>query len=338
MVAYSDEASKGIMSAQPKGFAVRRLKRGPNGRIQVVFVDVKTGKEVNPDTYNVITPAELPGELDLQQKPENDPKEKKEERSLTEETVLPESRSGGDLVNQVAGEGIGRTAANNYGYINKPGIMNMAGSLPGPFGFFGNLANTAININNTVATNEAKSMLGMEKKGFLSDIAKNAVASTKLGSKFVDTTSGYIGDISVPGEERTIPVGFEAQDALGRTTLTPDEARMRQQLAGATPATPMETAASKQAFKQENPQQQGLIRSLFSGAKSVFSNLFSAEDQQTDRLATEGSSYPDRPSLSDSERSRITQSLSASDGFGSDPLSESQQARDAVNSGIGGLW
>lgn len=139
----------------------------------------------------------------------------------------------------------GDSAAENYGYINKPAAMGFANYMPGPIGMASKMVNGAINVSNTEATNTARGMLGMEQKSMV----KGAFNDGK----------GYVGDVSYNGV--TSPVGFEASTPDGRTTLTPNEARMRQQLSGAKEATKEESKANTKSFKSQNPR--GLISRVF---------------------------------------------------------------------------
>lgn len=121
---------------------------------------------------------------------------------------------GGDI-NDFDQEYVEPTAADNYGYINKPGFMSFLGMAPVPgAGIAATALNTGINMGNNQAVRTAQRMLGMptEKPSLVRDMVKSP-------------KDGFIGDLPIAG--KNYPVGFEAQNKEGETTLTPDEARKR---------------------------------------------------------------------------------------------------------------
>ena len=138
-------------------------------------------------------------------------------------------------------------AIDNYGYINKPTGAGFANALPGALGVGGRILNGMVNASNTGAENEARRMLGIEPKSMIKGTFKD--------------DQGYLGDISYNGA--TSPVGFEAQTPDGQITLTPNEARMRQQMSGAKPATEKESKRNKDSFEKNEPQARGLIARAF---------------------------------------------------------------------------
>lgn len=111
-------------------------------------------------------------------------------------------------------------AADNYGYIDKPGWMGPAAAVaPGMVGAGLKVANAAINTNNVAAVNQGRQAIGLEPTGFV-DTVKGVMKDNQ----------GQVGDIALGGEEYS--VGFEAMSPAGNTNLTPQEARMRQELVG----------------------------------------------------------------------------------------------------------
>lgn len=275
-----------------KGFAVPLLVRGEDGLNKTIYVDPETGKVVD-DISNRNVRDQFSRNLDeLGLLPKEEEKKKTGEAKKQERRdPFPRNTAGGfegpsgyEGINEQEFSGKKATAANNYGYIDKPAAMGFASFLPGPLGMVGKAANVAINANNVGATNKARSMLGMEEKLGIGGLVRDQ--------------KGYIGDITYQGE--TSPVGFEALTRDGRTTLTPDEARMRQQLAGAKEATSAETKANKKEFRKENPR--SLISRVFGGvtdAASSVTDKFSPTRTSLNNEPTRGNTYSDGPEYRD---------------------------------------
>lgn len=121
---------------------------------------------------------------------------------------------GGD-VNDFDQQYVEPTAADNYGYINKPGFLSFLGMAPVPgAGMAATALNTGINLGNNQAIRTAQRMLGLptEKPNLVRDMVKSP-------------KDGFIGDMPIQG--KNYPVGFEGKTKDNRTTLTPDEARKR---------------------------------------------------------------------------------------------------------------
>ena len=216
-----------------KGLAKAVQVKQPNGIDTTLYLDLETGKEVDPSEYDVVDQytAQLL-ELGL-----TTPKKVKEEKKVEKEKAESKWISEGSRGEKSVGGSFSREASNNYGYIDKPGIMNFTNALPGPLGFVSKAANFGINANNKVAVDTARQMLGFDK-------------SSVRG--FVKDNKGQVGDVSYNGV--TSPVGFEATDSLGRTNLTPNEARMRKELStNFREAEDIETAQSISQFNAENP-------------------------------------------------------------------------------------
>lgn len=120
---------------------------------------------------------------------------------------------GGD-VNDFDQQYVEPTANENYGYVDKPGFMKFSNFMPGPIGTASRVTSGMINQGNSQAVRRAREAMGLpnDKPSFLRDVIK--------GSK-----NGKIADVEIAG--KNYPVGFEAQDKDKKTTLTPNEARMR---------------------------------------------------------------------------------------------------------------
>jgi len=323
--------------AEPK-YAMRKLVRGSNGAIQVVFIDAKSGEQiVNPAGYKIIeagTDVQAPTAQVTQ--PTQAPQQQVQP-SLTEKVADPQT-SGGNNQEQSLSDRVASSPAptqsnrqslqqspQNFGYFDKPGIMSFAGALPGPLGLAGKAVNVGINASNMQATSKARDMLNMPSLGFM-DNAKGVLSDQK----------GYVGSIAYSDPTlgtQVTPVGFEALTKQGQTTLTPNEARMRQQLNPTTvEATKQQTKTNLEAFQKEQPP--GLFSSMAAGVKDMFSNIFGDDDAMSKDY------HPDAPETPDQKASVSyageDPDRDQSDGYGG--FSGSQQARDAVDSGKGGLW
>lgn len=119
---------------------------------------------------------------------------------------------GGDPTSDVGQfKGVERTAENNFGYIDKPGIMTLAGLLPGIAGILGSAANIAINANNIGAINAARKDLGLEPM-----TTKEAVKTAVLG------TNGKVGSVTVDGKKVDVTLESDkvGTDKKGNETVS----------------------------------------------------------------------------------------------------------------------
>lgn len=174
-----------------------------------------------------------------------------------------------------------RQQGNNFGYIDKPGILGYAGMLPGAMGLAGKAVNMGINANNMAAVEKARESIGLEPKGF----------GSKLGGILKDN-KGVVAEAKIDNNQYS--VGLEALDPTGRTTLTPDEAGRRAGIKGTrvVEATPAETAAAKKSFTNE-------YGSWFDRAKqevgSIFSSIFGDTIDSGGKLSDRSNEFPDKP-------------------------------------------
>ncbi|QIG69473.1 hypothetical protein EVB79_103 [Rhizobium phage RHph_N3_13] len=126
---------------------------------------------------------------------------------------------GGDI-NDFDQEYVEPTANENYGYVNKPGALSFLGMAPIPGAKMAAAAvNSGINMGNNQAIRRAREALGLPNQK--PSVAKDMISSPK---------DGKIADVQIAGQD--YPVGFEAQDKDKKTTLTPNEARMRGMMNG----------------------------------------------------------------------------------------------------------
>ena len=282
-----------------KPYARKKLIRGPNGTVQVVFEDVRTGKQVNPQGYTII---QSDNSLDNTSvnvtQGETLSKNQNNSNNSTDKTASEEilHDHGKDSVTTNAKDEAGSS------YFNKPGWMGFTSFIPGPLGLVGKLANVGANVNNMEAINKQKEALGFSKP----------TTTQNIGSVLSDK-QGYIGDLSTTrtdGTKSTAPVSFEAEDANHRTALTPNEARMREQLSNAVPATDEEKKAAIGTFNNEFPDQnKSFFGGLISSAKGLFSGIFGGTSSPTTGSgqtsnggqSTNNSGFPDRPDRPDGQ-------------------------------------
>jgi len=267
-----------------KKFALKKLVRDINGKTKIVFVDADTNKQINdPKGYTVIESDNVP--QDVQKTETGADITKETNKASVTDQVLDVNRGNDRNTNIQAA-----LKTSDSSYINKPAALGFAGFLPGPLGLIGTAANVGINANNTVQVNKQKEALGFMKPTGLQN----------LGGVLMDK-KGYIGDQAVTdgvGKTRSTPVSFEATDPVGRGTLTPNEARMRNELdPTAREATVAEKQNAQNAYKQAHPQ--GFLSNLQTAAKSLFSSLFGVQNQQqTAKGQFDGvdkNSFPDAP-------------------------------------------
>ncbi len=247
-------------------YAIRKLVKGADGTLQVIYVDQKTGQQIdNPEGYKIVD-ANAGKYWDGNKNNNNsgngnnsDTGPKQDKTSFTN-AVMGQRGERPDIAGAV-------TKNTEPSYINKPAAMGFAGFLPGILGTAGMMANLGVNANNTAAVNDKRESLGFSERSTMSNV----------GSTLMDK-QGYIGDASyanAAGKTQTTPVSFESQDSAGRTTLTPNEARMR---AETNPtfreATLAETQNAQQSFQQEFGSK-GFLSGLSTAAKGMFSSMFS---------------------------------------------------------------
>ncbi len=261
-----------------KKYAQKKIVKGPDGKPQVILVDSNTGKIINnPKGYtiiessNVIDPAQQQRKNTVNNTNVSTTKgqtlQDDGSEILQEVRGIPESSRENPNITAAkqTGERPVNTFGNQYGYTNKPAGMGFLGFLPQPLGFMATGANLGINAKNTEAVNDQREVLGFSDRTTMQDV----------GSTLFDK-QGYIGDqatIDNTGVSRTTPVSFEAEDAVGRTTLTPEEARMREELNPQKYDEASQAAIdnAKTKFAQENPS---WAASLATSAKGLFSNMF----------------------------------------------------------------
>lgn len=269
--------------------AVRRVVRGPNGQPKVIFADPSTNEQIsNAYGYNVLDSQTMSLKdlgLDPIAKPEsvgfNTVSEKVIENTVKPTTELDASKWNGPETN-AGGLGGGRNASNNFGYIDKPDVMSLAGALPGMLGLAGKAANAAVNMSNVAAVNEARSMLGL-----------TPVEGLGFGKGVMSNNKGMVADVSIGKNQ--YGVSLAAMTPEGRTALTPTEARSR----AAVMSEPIEelTPEQSKAVKDEFSRSEygKADTGLFSGFANVAKGLVESLFGEPAAASNANMGFPDAP-------------------------------------------
>tara|TARA_B100000035_G_scaffold68160_1_gene55704 strand:- start:11754 stop:14816 length:3063 start_codon:yes stop_codon:yes gene_type:complete len=201
----------------PLGYLIRRLVRGPDGRMVVRYFDPETGMYVSdPTGYEV-----------LDQNPQNAlanagvPVVEADEDTVAEEIIedtgsSSSSSSDNDRPITSAAPRIERNQFNNYGFEDPNKLATMGGTLiGGPL--VGGLMKFGQGFNNAEAVDAAREDLGMEGLGFFD----------KLKGGFTGKyNTGEIGEGEINDYNYTVGFGgrvLEDDDGVQTTTLTPAE-------------------------------------------------------------------------------------------------------------------
>ena len=253
-----------------KKTAVRRLVRGPDGRVHVVFVDADTGKQLqNIDNYHVIDSFQQQQEqLGISPLQNDKPADKTTAEQVKQSTVNEGKGNNSNATDQQQQNGGGqsnpapRGMSNDFGFMQEPAALGAVGFMPGVVGAIGKAANVGFNVNNVAASNAARETLGLDRLG-----AKDTVKGA-LGFGAYD--DGKVADVNIGTNGYTVDFGGVTTD--NRTALTPNEARQRSMVTGQPiqEATPAQAAANAAAA---NTHRSG-IGGLFDAAKGFAGNIF----------------------------------------------------------------
>lgn len=241
-----------------KKYAVKKVVVGPDGRPQVVTVDVRTGQTLSDTSgYSMY-------QNNLWQQPQQEPQSVAENIVKQEAAPPPVNQQ----INQEGqhgdvpqGTGMGRSQGNSFGYIDKPAGIGALSMAPGMIGMAGKGINAAINANNMLAVNAAQDAMDMPESsgwGNIRDVLKD--------------NKGQVGNYNV--NNRTYSVGMEAIDPkTGATNLTPGEAVNRAAWTG-TELRPATEQENKQ-HKTDNESRKGnKFQGLIDRTKSFIDSLF----------------------------------------------------------------
>lgn len=328
--------------------------RLPDGSLGTVNFDTVTGQQVGTPTQTnkIQTNDAFTSDLDeLGLSPTPETPEAPKPTVAQEVKKAPVDRSNGGDRAQEAGQGgpstqqaglanFGRSATNNYGYINRPGALGFASMLPGAAGMAAKAVNAGISANNTAATNKAREQLGLDKVSF----------GRALGNMFSDQ-KGQVADVKVGQNQYS--VGLEALDKTGRTTLTPTEAAARaaSNATSLIEATPAESKAARAEFTEEHGSWLDRARTAVG---DIFSSIFSGDDDevttQTEAALNEQGlkaareagptgdvdKFPDRPSSPGGNSDKGWGDMSQSERDRAESMSG--EVSDSIREGKGGLY
>ena len=241
---------------------------GPDGVMQVVYIDPQTGMQVDGSGYTDGYTQSLnqlglnPLQTDVKEKP----------KGTAQSIIHNEIDQHADKTPDFS-QGEKRGVLDNFGYINKPGWTGYTSLLPGPLGMVAKAGNTMINASNVAATNKARGMMGLDDLDTIDSV-----------KGMVKDRQGQVADVKIGDENYS--VGFEAMTPDNRTNLTPTEAVTRANLAG--------------GMKEEpNPAEEhtGIFSSIFDHATSFLDSLF-GDEEKNKKDAPEYTGldrFPDRP-------------------------------------------
>jgi hypothetical protein len=289
-----------IAGTPPKGkTAYRTLKRMPDGTVQTVLVDSGTGLELPSSTgYSVVDSSNYLDLNSLGLNPLGNPNTTPDPTTADKVKQPERSIEGGHDTSRAVGRETSRTATDNFGYIDKPSLVSLAGYLPGAIGMGAKAVNAGINANNVAATSAARNVLGLP--------AQSAFGTMK---GIVKDNQGQVADVNLG--KNTYQVGLEAMSPQGQTNLTPMEARNRalttQQ--ALSEATPEEAAANHAAFAKETGQKSSFFSNIVDHAKSFIDDLFSSDDN-----GLKDTSFPDAPKAGKFEGGQYSGSGETYDG------------------------
>ncbi len=260
------ESGFAAVNSQRNGgpYAIRKVIIGPNGQPMTVIVDARTGQQLSSMNGFTLMENNYVNPNSLQTNPAEPPKETTAQETIQQDIKPPEPQKfptrGEQPTGIINGDNFPRSETNNYGYIDKPGIVKAASFAPGALGLAGKAINLGINTNNAVATNAARDAMDVPQNtgfGFAKDVVKD--------------NKGQVGSYNI--NNRTYSVGTEAISPTGVTNLTPNEARVRGKTlpGGITPAT-QEQVKTQNAKASKN--REGPVQKMLADARNFFSSLF----------------------------------------------------------------
>lgn len=296
---------------------IPRTTRDPvTGQSKTEYIDTATGLPAAPQASGANQ-----GNLSLEQLGIDPLKEPEKPQNTSQEILqdaLPqvgEKEPGGFASPNKAGL---RDQSNNYGYYDKPGWMGFTSMAPGMLGLAGKAVNAATNLNNVESVKAAQRTMAVPEIGPMGT-AKGVVKDNK----------GFVGDYSINNQNYS--VGLEAVDPVGRTTLTPNEARTRGLLTGGiTPTPKAEVKQARKGFAQEFPdaKPKGILGNAMNSIGDFLGSFFGDDDAD---------GFPDAPDSPEGAR------YGDRGGFASDADRErgrgiSEKASSDIDAGRGGLF
>jgi len=238
---------------------------GPDGTMQIVYIDPQTGQQVDGSGF-IDGYTQSLNQLGL-----NPLKDETEKPKSTAQTVIKKDiDQHGDKIPDFS-QGERRGVLDNFGYINKPNWAGYTSLLPGPIGMAAKMGNTMVNASNVAATNKARGMMGLDDLDTIDSV-----------KGMMKDRQGQVADVKIGDENYS--VGFEAMTPDNRTNLTPMEATTRANLAGGLKEEPNPAAKDT-----------GIFSSIFDHATSFFDSLFGDEKKDTGSEYTGLDRFPDKP-------------------------------------------
>lgn len=279
-----------------KPYAIQKTIQNPDGTVQTIFVDAKTGKQVNPKGYQIIQQSNIPDTTRNSTEVQNNITAPGENSRVSNTEIVSGTKESPNSSVQKAVN----TSDENQGYVNKPAALGLTGFLPTPLALAGLATNLGLNANNQKQIADQRTALGFSEP----------TTGQKVGGTVFDT-HGYIGEAKISranGTQEIVPVSFEAVDKNNRTTLTPEEARKRELISqNLEEAKAEEQKAAIGTFNNQFPEQQSFTQKMIQAAKGLFgfqtptapsgSNTTGTGFNTTGGSAgAYGNSFPDKPS------------------------------------------
>lgn len=242
-----------------KPYAIQKTIQNPDGSFQTIFVDAKTGKQVNPKGYQVIQQKDVPDTTkEAVQVQQNIAAPNVDNQTTNAEILLGKRDATHSSVQQAVDAN-----KSNQGYVDRPSILGLSGFLPTPLALAGLATSVGMNVNNQKAISDQRQALGFT----------DTTTGQKVGGALFDT-NGYIGEAQITrsnGTQETVPVSFEAADKYNRTTLTPEEARKRELISqNLEEATAAQRNAAIGTFNNQFPEQQSFTQKMIQAARGLF--------------------------------------------------------------------
>ena len=237
---------------------------GPDGTMQIVYIDPQTGQQVDGSGF-IDSYTQSLNQLGLNPL-KNEPEKPK---STAQSIIQQDLDKHGDKTPDFS-QGERRGVLDNFGYINKPNWTGYTSLLPGPIGMAAKMGNTMVNASNVAATNKARGMMGLDDLDTIDSV-----------KGMVKDRQGQVADVKIGDENYS--VGFEAMTPDNRTNLTPMEATTRANLAGGLKEEPNPAAKDT-----------GIFSSIFDHATSFFDSLFD-DEKNTGSEYTGLDRFPDKP-------------------------------------------
>lgn len=311
------ESGFAAVNSQRNGgpYAIRKVIIGPNGQPMTVIVDARTGQQLSSMNGFTLMENNYVNPNSLQQQQPNQTPEPTVAQETIQQVAKPDEKQkfptrGEQPTGIINGDNFPRSQTNNFGYIDKPGIVKAASFAPGVLGLAGKAVNLGINTNNALAANAMRDVMDVPAAsgfGFAKDVVKD--------------NKGQAGSYNVGNT--TYSIGQQAISPTGVTNMLPEEAvkRAAANKVAITPAT--QEQVKTQNTKAKATKRDGPIQAMLADAKSFFSSLFDGPDNKDH--------FPDAPEPAAQRDVGPRQAGDATD-------EEANRGGGGVTSGGTGLW